>query len=259
MIRFFVELWKSRALVAALVKRSLAARYRGSALGLIWTILNPLFLMAVYTLVFQFYLRFDGIAHYPVFVFCGLLPWIWLTQSIGEAAVSVSGSGHLITKSMFPAQVLTVVPVISGAINYLFSLPVLLIVALALGMQLPFTSVALLGIVAIQLVFLCGIGFLVAALNVQFRDVQHLIGHVFSLLFFLTPIVYPASQVPERFAWILKLNPVALLVRMYHDVIYTGVIPGLHVWAAAGAMALVVLVVGVLTFEAHRESFAELL
>lgn len=259
MIQFFIELWKSRALVGALVNRSLAARYRGSALGVIWTILNPLLLMAVYTLVFQFYLRFDGIKFYSVFVFCGLLPWIWLTQSIGEAAVSISGSGHLITKSLFPAQVLAIVPVISGGVNYLLSLPVLLVVALALGMPIPVTSPALLGVVAIQLVLLSGVAFFVAALNVQYRDVQHLIGHVFSLFFFLTPIVYPASQVPERFSWFLKLNPVALLVRMYHDVIFTGVIPGVYVWGAASAMALVALAVGVLTFEAHRESFAELL
>lgn len=259
MKQFVVELWKARALVAALVRRSLAARYRGSVLGVLWTILNPLLLMAVYTLVFQFYLRFNGIEHYPVFVFCGLLPWIWLTQSIGESAVSISGSGHLITKSMFPAQVLAIVPVISGAINYLLSIPVLVVVALLLGASIPITFPALLLVAFVQLCLLSGVAFFVAALNVQFRDVQHLIGHAFSLIFFLTPIVYPATQVPERFSWLLKANPIALLVGMYHDVLYLGVWPSLTVWCVAIGMAIVALVVGILTFEAHRESFAEVL
>jgi len=259
MKRFILELWRARALVAALVRRSLAARYRGSVLGVVWTVLNPLLLMAVYTLVFQFYLRFDGIANYPVFVFCGLLPWIWFTQALGESAVSISGSGHLITKSLFPAQVLSVVPVISGAINYLLSLPVFILVALVLGAPLHITSLALIGIIVLQLLLLCGLGFLVSALNVRFRDVQHLLGHAFTLLFFLTPIVYPASQVPERFGWILKVNPVAHLVGMYHDALYVGVLPSLVTWIVAVAMALIALIIGIATFESQRESFAEVL
>lgn len=256
---FFTELWKSRALVAALVRRSLAARYRGSSLGLIWTVLNPLMLMGVYTLVFQFYLRFDGIPNYPVFVFCGLLPWIWLTQSVSESAVSISGSGHLITKSLFPAQVLALVPVLSGAINYLLSIPVLIAMALILGASVPMTAFGVVAVVLIQVILLSGVSFFVSALNVQYRDVQHLIGHAFSLLFFLTPIVYPASQVPERFRWILELNPVALLIGIYHDLLYSGVWPPLHVWGMALGLALLLLVIGVRVFESKRESFAEML
>jgi len=121
------ELYRYRSLVWALVVRHLATRYRGSVLGFMWSFLNPLCLMLIYSLVFKYYIRFSGVENYTIFLFCGLLPWLWFSSSLSESTSSIVSSGHLITKSMFPAHILPTVSVITNLINFILSLPLLFI------------------------------------------------------------------------------------------------------------------------------------
>lgn len=253
------ELYRYRALVGALVGRHLALRYRGSALGFLWSLLNPLCLMLVYTLVFKYYIRFNGVQNYTIFLFCGLLPWIWITSGLSEGASSIVGSGHLITKSMFPAHILPAVAVITSLVNFLLSLPLLFVFMLVFGVP-AHASLALVPLViALQFLLLLGAAVGLGALNVLFRDVQHLLANVLSFLFFLCPIVYPASSVPERFRFTLNLNPFAQLTVMYHDLILDGVVPSALSFVYIAAWVGVSLLGGYLIFSRYRESFAELL
>ena len=119
------ELWKSRTLVDALVRRHIATRYRGSFLGFFWSFLNPLCLMAIYTLVFSHYMRVAGGPNYHLMVFAGLLPWICSTSALHEGTSSLVSSGHLITKSIFPAHVLPFVSVLAAVIHFILALPIL--------------------------------------------------------------------------------------------------------------------------------------
>jgi ABC-type polysaccharide/polyol phosphate export permease len=253
------ELYRFRALVTALTVRHLAVRYRGSFFGFLWSFLNPLCLMLVYTLVFKFYIRFDNVNNYTIFLFCGLLPWLWISSGLLEGTTSIISSGHLITKSMFPAHILPAVAVITSMINFLLSLPLLFIFMAVAGMSFHWSLLLLPVVVVLQAFFLLGAGLALSALNVQFRDVQHIVGNLLTFLFFLCPILYPITQVPERFHFTMDYNPLAQMTIFYQKLILDGVLPSLWDWAFLSSFVLVSMVAGSLVFRRYRESFAELL
>jgi len=255
----FEELYRYRTLVGALIVRHLSSRYRGSVLGFLWSFLNPLCLMLVYLLVFRYYIRFDQVENYTIFLFCGLLPWICISSWLLEGATSVVSSGHLITKSMFPAQVLPAVAVLTAMINYLLSLPLLFIIMLCSGVSLPVTVVMLPVLCFLQMLLLFGMALLLAALNVYYRDVQHIVGNLLTFAFFLCPILYSRDVVPEAFRFTLDLNPFALLTESYSLVILNGVMPSLWSLSYISMWVLIVLISGAHVFRHYRERFAEAL
>ena len=259
MRRVFEELWKFRTLVEALVRRHVATRYRGSFFGFLWSLLNPLCLMAVYTLVFHYYMRFDGGKAYHLMVFAGLLPWLWTSSALSEGTSAIAGSGHLITKSMFPAHVLPFVSVVSTLVHFILALPILALFIIAGGGSLSITWLALPMVIAIHGVFLFGMVLALSALNVFFRDVQHIVGNLLTFLFFLCPVVYPSSAVPDRFKFLLAFNPFALLTTMYQGILINGVLPSLESCTYIVAISLCAVLVGALVHDALRESFAEAL
>lgn len=250
---------RHRNLLWALVKRHLALRYRGSTLGFLWSFLNPLCLMAVYTVVFKHYMRFETEHHYAIFLFCGLLPWLWVTSAIIEGTSSIVTSGHLITKSLFPAQILPTVAVVSNLINFLLALPLLVVFMYLAEVPLHASWIFVPGIIALQMVLLLGVTWALAALNVRLRDVQHLAANALTLLFFLCPILYPYESVPSAWRFTLEWNPFAVLTMMYHAAILNGQAPLLEHVLFVTCFSIGAFIVGTVVFDSYRESFAELL
>lgn len=253
------ELWRSRALVAALVRRHIATRYRGSFFGFLWSFLNPLCLMGVYTLVFSHYMRVSGGPHYHLMVFSGLLPWIWTTSALTEGTSSLVSSGHLITKSLFPAHVLPFVTVSASMIHFLLALPVLCVFMILSGVPIGATWLLLPLIIFLHGLFLIGCVLALSALNVFYRDVQHLLGNFLTLIFFLCPVVYPRSNIPERVRFWFELNPFALLTEMYQMVLLEDVVPDPKQLIYLAAFSCAVLAIGVAIHQNYREQFAEAL
>ena len=255
----FKDLYKFRSLIWALVTRHLAMRYRGSLLGFLWSFLNPLLLMLTYSLVFKYYIRFDHVENYAIFLFCGLLPWLCVVSSLDEGTRSLVSSGHLITKSMFPAQILPAVSVLTALVHYVLALPLLFIFMLVAGMPISFTVLTIPLVILIQCLFLYGITLALCALNVKYRDVQHVVGNVLTFLFFLCPILYPIETVPEQFRFTMELNPFAVFTAIYHNVILEGIMPELsHIVFVLVSMAIC-LVAGSIVFDRFKEKFAECL
>jgi len=259
MIRNIQELWKFRALVWALVCRHLNARYRGSMLGFVWSFLNPLCLIAVYTLVFQYYIRFQDVNHYTLFLFAGMLPWIWFSSGLLEATGAISSGGSLITKAMFPAHILPVVSVLTNLANFLFAVPLLLGFMLLVGVPPTLSLLVLPFVILVELLFLLGLGLALSAINVHYRDVQHILGNLMTLLFFLCPIIYPVTNIPEKYRFTLILNPIALFTEMYQKIFVDGELPDLKKLAFCTAIALLSFLFGCLIFNRYREDFAELI
>lgn len=259
MLRVVSELWRSRALIDALVRRHVATRYRGSALGFLWSFMNPLCLMAVYTLVFRYYMRFDGGPHYHLMVFAGLLPWIWSSSALAEGTSSLVSSGHLITKSMFPAHILPFVSVTASMVHFLLALPMLALFMVASGVPVTAAWLLLPVVVVLHAVFLDGLVLALSALNVFYRDVQHLVGNVLTFLFFLCPIVYPPAAVPERFRWMVDLNPFALLTEVYQMVLIDGRLPSAGSLLYIVGFTVLTWAAGALVHDTFRERFAEAL
>lgn len=259
MLRILRELWKFRLLVYALVSRHLRARYRGSLLGFMWSFLNPLCLIAVYSLVFQYYIRFEmeESYNYTIFMFVGLLPWIWFSSGTMEATSSISGGGSLITKAIFPAHILPIVSIATNLVHFLLALPLLLVLMLFYGMTPGLSFLLLPVIILLQLLFMTGFSLIVSSLNVYYRDIQHILGNLMTLWFFLCPIIYPASQVPERFQISLSLNPMARIIQLYQTILLDGGIPSLRSLLILLGFGLIIFYIGCLVFNAYRDQFAE--
>ena len=258
MRRNLLEMWKYRSLIIALMMRHLRARYRGSFLGFLWSFLNPLMLLAVYSLVFQYYMRFDSVEHYSLFLFTGLLPWLWFSSGLLEATNSISAGGNLITKAIFPAHILPLVSVLTNLVHFILAIPVLLIFMFFSGIYPDISLIWLPLIVFFELIFLIGLSLMFSSLNVHYRDIQHILGNFMTLWFFLCPILYPIETIPEKFRFSMLLNPVALFTEMYQGVFLYGRAPELNSLIFTLSVSLLVFVLGNMTFNRYREEFAEL-
>lgn len=261
------DLWRHRALVLVLTSRELKARYRGSVLGYLWSLLNPLAMLAVYTAVFQLLLpnRSSSTSPYALFLFCGLLAWTWLSSALTDAAASLLTHGALLKRILFPAEVLPLVAVLSQGVHFLLALPVLLggLLAGAAGLfgkpvpvGLPLLQVPIL--VFLQGLFVLGLGLLLSALTVHFRDVRDLLGTGLSLWFFATPVLYDLSDLSAHpVGRLLAWNPAAPLFGAWHDALFFGR------WVAPSTWGLLVLLssgsflLGYAFFHRLRDSFAE--
>ena len=250
------ELGRHRALLWALVGRELKGRYRGSLLGFLWTFLNPLMLLAVYALVFSVYFRIQ-MEHYAVFMFTGLLPWVFFSSSLNEGAGAITEGGSLVTKVMFPLQVLPAVKVMANFVNYLLSLPILFAFYLADGVHLGWGLLAFFAVGAVHLIFTYALALLLSAANVFLRDTKHVVNNLLTLWFFLTPILYPLSQIPEAFRPLVYFNPAAVITLAYQELFFWGRWPAWGPLAGVAALSLVLLVLAVVVFEHYKEYFAE--
>lgn len=257
MLRILKELWKFRLLISSLTNRHLASRYRGSVLGFLWSFLNPLLLIGIYALVFKYYIRFQEVEHYTAFMMAGLLPWIWFSSGILEATASISSGGSLITKAIFSPQVLPVVSVLTNLCHFLLALPLLFgllfIYSIPVGLSIVFLPI----LIALQLLFMTGLSLILSALNVYYRDIQHILGNIFTFLFFLCPIIYPATNVPERFRFTLTLNPISLLIINYQRILLDKTRPPFFDLGVLLIVGLIVFAIGCWVFNRNRDHFAE--
>jgi len=252
-----------RGLIQTLVARDLKARYRGSVLGFFWSFINPLLLLSIYSFVFATVLpaRIDdeALRPYALFMFCGILPWTWFSSSILEASNVLISGGNLIKKVLFPAEVLPFVTVLANMVHFFLGLPILAV--FLIYYRRPLDPIELLWfpvIVFVQLVLLLGLSLFVSALTVHFRDLKDILGNLLTFWFFATPIIYPMSQAPQEFRWLLNLNPMTHLAISYQEVLFYVGPHGHWKWLMALlAGSLVVFFAGYFVFDRLRDSFAE--
>jgi lipopolysaccharide transport system permease protein len=267
------ELWNYRELIRNMVMRDLRARYKGSALGYLWTQLAPLLMMLVFLFVFTQILE-SNIALFPVFLIVALLPWNFCAEAISGGARSIIDNAHLIQKVFFPREVLPLVSVLSSLLNYLLSLPMMFLVMaitqlLVLGyLNVAWTVAYLPILVLIQTLFLVGVCFFISSLAVFFRDTVHLIGIVLQFWFFLTPVFYSLDIIGQSLARTVRwLNPMASLVDFYRDILYgnavgvgmipTPGLPALDSLLRVLVTTLIVLALGYWFFQRYSGQFGE--
>lgn len=257
MIRNFRELYSYRGLLLSLVQRELKARYRGSVLGFFWTFLNPTLHMLVYTLLFSVFMK-NQIANYAYFLFVGLLPWTWFSTSISAGASSISDRRDLMTKVRFPAQVLPATVVATNFCNFLFSLPLMVVLGLFFGVLPTWHVVAFPVVVLVQMCFTFAVVYAVSAFNVTFRDLQHIVMNLMMLWFFLTPVLYKLSTIPEDYRRVLQVvNPMSILITSYQAMFYEHRLPDVVPLMSLLAVSLCLLWGATQIFESRREDFAE--
>src|SRR3954468_10542584 len=206
------RLIRYRGLIQSLVARELKARYRGSVLGFVWSFINPLLLLTIYSFVFSVVLpglHSKETEPYALFMFIGILPWTWFSSSLSEAAGSLIAGGNLIKKVLFPAEVLPIVSVLTNMVHFFLGLPIL--IAFLIVYKHPPDAWDLVWFpmaVLVQLLFTCALALIVSALAVHFRDIRDILAHLLTLWFFATPIIYPMSlDTVQQYKTLYNLNP----------------------------------------------------
>jgi len=262
MISNFKELFSYRELLFSLTKKELKVKYRGSILGFFWSLLNPILTMVVYSFVFSIVLR-AGIKEFAIFLICALLPFNFLSNSVNYGASSIISNSNLVNKIYFPREIIPLSIVFANLVNFFFELAALFIVLGIMGYKFYIYLYLLPVLIIIQFFLVVGMTLLVSALNVYFRDLQHLITIIMMVWFFSTPIIYPLSMVPERFQIFIKINPMTIYAAYYRNIFYyvkyqegAGFPSTIETLIALG-ITLLIFFIGYFVFKKLEPRFAE--
>lgn len=267
MLDRLLELYRYRELIKNLVVRDLKVRYRNSLLGFMWSLLNPLGMMLVFTVVFTLMMPNNEIQKFPVFVLCSLLPWNFFRESVMGSITSVIGNSSLIKKVYFPREVLPLSITLSSLANFVLALLVLFAMLLVFRIRLTPWALLLPLVILTQLLFTVGLGLMLATANVFYRDTAMIMDVVMVAWFFVTPIFWDITILPQqRFVLGLDLNirrltyilnPMASLISTYRVILYNGARPALDFFIRTFATSLATLIIGYLVFARYSKAFAE--
>jgi homopolymeric O-antigen transport system permease protein len=242
-------------LVIHLVGREFRLRYRRAVLGWFWAIGSPLARLAILTYVFTRVLPL-GIDNYPVFAFTGLIAWQWFAGGITSATTSAVDRRDLLFRPGLPRATVPIVSVLTDGLDYIAALPVLLIF-LVVGDGIPLSALALPALLFVQFLLIVGLGFALCAANVYVRDVNLFVGLATLLGWYLTPVFYPASAVPENYRFVLELNPMAHLLAAYRAVLIEGHLPDSGSFLALTFTCSLVFIAGYLIYQRASPVFVD--
>lgn len=249
------ELWKYKDLLKLLVSRDIKLKYRRSFLGYLWSVLNPLLIMVVMTVVFSTMFS-RNIQNFPVYLFCGQLLFNYMNNSTHQAIFSITSNAALLKKTYVPKFIFTVSKITSGMVDLVFSLGALVIVMVVTRAKFTW-YILLFPLVILQLYLFCvGLGLFLAQANVFFKDSQFIYNAVTTAWTYLTPIFYPLEALPEWLIWIVKhFNPMYFYVGQFRDLVYAGTMPGPVITIAGWSAAIIMLVIGIWSFSRSEDNF----
>jgi lipopolysaccharide transport system permease protein len=258
------ELWEYKDLIWTLSVKELKVQYRNSVLGFLWSLLNPLLMMLIFSFVFAYVFRF-GIKDFPVFFLCALLPWNFFNTALVTATGSIVGNGPLIKKVYFPREVLPLASVLANLFNFLLSLPVLFIFLAAFGHHFWVWVILLPFIIVLETLCVTGLALLLAGLNVYYRDIQYIVSVGLMALFYATPIIYNIERVQAsywmtRFPWLMTvyyLNPMTAIITAYRNILFDARVPSLTAILYAVGITVFVLILGFVVFRRLEPAFAD--
>ena len=253
----FKELYQYREMIRSLIHRDLRGRYKGSVLGFLWTFINPLLQLCIYTIVFSSIMRM-GIDDYYLFLFVALIPWMFCASSIVGGSTCILANQNLVTKIYFPREVLPLAVVTSNFINMLYCFVIVLSVVVIFSDKTNFAAWLYLPLIAIlEYVLVLGLTFFFSALTVYFRDLEHILGILTMGWQFLTPVMYSVDMVPKEYLTFFNLNPMTPIITAYRDILYYGKIPYLDTLIAGFVFSILILIVGFIVFNRLKRRFAE--
>lgn len=265
-IRGVRNIWKHRELIRQFTQREIEGRYRGSLLGLLWSFVNPLIQLLIYTFVFGFIFsarwpnaRSDNLAEFALTLFCGITAFNIFGESISRAPTTILGVPNYVKKVVFPLEILSVSSIGAALFHGAISVGILLVGNLLMSGYFPWT-VLLFPFVLIPLVFLClGLSWLLASLGVFIRDIGYIIALVVQVLLFTSPIFFPIDRIPEPFRAYIQFNPLSSIVENFRRVLLWGQVPN---WGELGIWSIVtgiIMLLGYAWFMKTRKAFADVL
>ncbi|MCD7862430.1 MAG: ABC transporter permease [Lachnospiraceae bacterium] len=251
------ELWNYREMIVSLVQRDLKSRYKGSVLGFLWMLLNPLLQLCVYTIVFSTILR-TGIEKFYLFLFVALVPWIFFSTCLSGGTTVILGQQDMVKKIYFPREVLPIAYTTSQFVNMLLSFIVIFVVVFFSGITIELTALLYLPVIMlIEYVLSLGITLLVSGLTVYLRDMQQILSILSMAWMYMTPVVYSVEMIPKEYVRFFYLNPMTPVIIAYRDILYYGRAPKMGTLANAVILGIAILIIGEITFSRLQRGFAE--
>ncbi|MBE7681562.1 ABC transporter permease [Paenibacillus sp. P13VS] len=256
MLTVFKEIIAYRPMLVSIVRKELRSRYKGSFLGFLWTFVNPLLQLAIYSIVFPFLLR-NNQENYPMFLFVALLPWIFFTSSIQGSTTSIVANANLVKKIYFPRLILPLSVVCTNLMNYIFGLIIVFPALILTGVSVKLTVVWLPVILFIEFLLALGLALTLSALFVKFRDLEHIVSIVTMIWFYLTPIVFDISIFPEAIAKWISYNPMVPIIEGFRNILLYGVQPNWSSLMYSLVVSVALAIIGIFVFQKSEKTFAE--
>ncbi|MEK3911531.1 ABC transporter permease [Paenibacillus sp. FSL H7-0331] len=256
MMKKIKEIYQYRQMLESLVLTDLRTRYKGSFLGFFWTLINPLLMLVVYSIVFKYIVRVD-IENYTSYLFVGLISWFLINQAITSSAGVVIRNAGLVKKIYFPKEILPLSVVLGGVVNYVFSLLVLFPILFFSKIQLGWPLLLFPVILIIYFVFTLALTLIFSSLNVYFRDLEHVLGILMMVWFYLTPIVFTTSMIPKEINFIFLYNPLRVIIESFHDIFFYNKFPDSTELTVVAILSVAMLYFGLLIFKHLSRRFAE--
>lgn len=255
-MKVFKELYSYRELLKNNIKKEIRGKYKGSWLGVVWTFLNPLLMLLVYSLVFPYILRVN-VENYTIFMMVALVPWTFFTSAVQSGTGSVVVNGSILKKVYFPREIIPISVVTSAMINFFITCIIMFLFILISGVGFSVHLLLFPLLVLLQYIITLAIVFILSAINVYMRDVDHFVSIIIMLAFYVTPIVYKAEMLPAKFNWALKVNPMAQLIEGYRAILYYHKMPDMHMLGIWMIVGLLMFVFGYLIFKKSEKRFVE--
>ncbi len=256
MVQYLKNFQKFQPLLGELVMRDVKIKYKKSVLGVFWTLLNPLLMMLVLSIVFSRLLRFN-VANYPVYILCGQVMFNFFSESTSSAMTSILDNAPLIKKVYIPKYLFTLARISSSVINIMASFSALILVMVFTRMELHYTVFLAVIPIACMVVLATGIGLILATVTVKFRDIMHLYSVFLTALTYLCPVIYPMSFLEgSKFVYtVVSLNPLTVIMNMFRDLVMYGTVPSAASFATGIGVALAALLVGLVVFYKSQDKF----
>lgn len=250
------EIYNYREFLKTNVKKDIRGKYKGSFLGVLWSFINPLLMTLVYAIVFPFILK-SSQENYVTFIVIAILPWNWFTTVISQGTFCILGNADIIKKVYFPREILPLSTATSGLVNYFISVPIILLFLLFSGIGFSFNILWLPLIALIQYILTIAIILITSAIDVYVRDAEYIINFFVTMLFYATPVLYSTSLFPEKFRWLLYLNPMTTIINSYRDIFYYKQMPDMIPLLLVLLFSLLLTGIGIVVFKKLKKGFAE--
>lgn len=257
MIQRVKDIYAYRDMIASLVRRELRGRYKGSVLGFLWTYINPLCQVVVYSAVFSVIFRVE-IDKFYLYLIIGMMPWTFFNTAVQGGATCVRAQADMVKKIYFPREVIPISYVTSAFINMLFSFLIVFLAVLVSGFGFYWKGMLYLPIIMLfEYLLALGIAFAISAATVYFRDLEQIVSVVMMAWIYITPIMYTIDYVPEQYRFFMMLNPMTPIVEVYHQILYYRMVPTPNYLLLAGTTGCLVFAIGFLLFTVLERNFAE--
>ena len=250
MIAQVIKTFKYRDLLINLIIKELKVRYRGAVLGYAWSLLNPILMMIVYTVVFSYVVRIK-VENYPVFLLCALLPWTFFAMALTNASNSIVDNFSLINKVYFPREIFPISVVLSTLVHLLISMVLLIIFLLLTHTKSAFPILLLPLVIIAHVIFTISLALILSCLIVFFRDLKYILEVLITVWFYSTPIIYPVAMVPEQFRLLYDLNPMVWIISMYRSILLYGENPAIFKLLLIYVISFFMLFIGHYIFQKY--------